>query len=130
MWETAELGGEELPWAATVFNGGIAGQQQAPCGAMSASAVFLGLRHRCPLEDKEKAEQARESARKEAGELAKDFIDKFGTLTCRELIGLDFSQPEQYSRFKETRMWEEKCDHYVQFVIERLYELEGKRSTA
>jgi len=130
MWETSELGGEELPWAATAFNGGIAGQQQAPCGAMSASTVFLGLRHRCSLEDEKKAEQARESARKEAGKLAKDFIDTFGALSCRELIGLDFSQPEQYRQFKEARMWEEKCDHYVQFVIERLYELEGKRGTA
>ncbi len=49
MWEAYELDNEDLLWAAIAFSGGIAGQQQAPCGAVSASAVCLGLRHRSVL---------------------------------------------------------------------------------
>ncbi len=126
MWETSELGSEELLWAATAFNAGIAGQQRGPCGATSGAAVFLGLRHRCGSEDKQRAKQARESAREKARKLTKSFIDEFGALSCRELIGLDFSQPGVYRQFQESGIWKEKCDNYVQFAIEKLYELEEK----
>jgi len=66
MWEAYELGNEDLLWASTAFNGGIASHQQAPCGAVSSSAVCLGLRHRCSLAEKEKAQEARLRARQDA----------------------------------------------------------------
>ena len=124
MWEAYPLGDEDLLWAGTAFMGGIAGQQQAPCGAVSASAVCLGLRHRCSLADKEKAEQARLKARQDAGELVRAFIEKFGTINCRDLLGFDFSDTEAARRFRESGIWKETCDKYVQFTIEKLYELE------
>jgi len=130
MWEAYELGNEDLLWACIAFNGGIAGQQQAPCGAVSASAVCLGLRHRCSLADKQRAKQSRHEARQNASELVRDFTEKFGTIICRDLIGLDFSNPEAYRQFQESNISKEKCDKYVQFVIEKLYEFDGKRSIA
>ena len=128
MWEAYELGNEDLLWAAIAFNGGIAGQQQAPCGAVSASAVCLGLRHRTPLDDKDKAQQARLSARRDAAELVNTFTEKFGTITCRGLLGFDFSDAEAARRFRESGMGREKCDNYVQFVIEELYQLDERRN--
>ena len=104
--------------------GGIAGQQQAPCGAVSASAVCLGLRHRCSLADKDRAEQARVKARQYASEIVRDFTDRFGTIICRDLLGFDFSDTEAARRFRESGMWRDKCNKYVEFIIERLYELE------
>jgi glutaredoxin 3 len=130
MWEAYELGNEDLLWAGIAFNGGIAGQQQAPCGAVSASAVCLGLRHRCSLADKQRAKQSRLDARQNASELVRDFTEKFGTIICRDLIGLDFSKPEAYRQFQESNISKEKCDKYVQFVIEKLYEFDEKRSIA
>lgn len=124
MWEAYPLGDEDLLWAGTTFMGGIAGQQQAPCGVVSASAVCLGLRHRCSLADKDRAEQARLKARQGAGEVVRAFTEKFGTINCRDLLGFDFSDTEAARRFRESGMWREKCDNYVQFVIEKLYELE------
>ena len=126
MWEAYELGNEDLLWSATAFNGGIAGQQQAPCGAVSASAVCLGLRHRCSLADKQRAEQARLNARQDASELVRNFTDSFGTIICRDLLGFDFSDAEAARQFHESGIWKEKCDKYVQFVIEKLYELDRK----
>jgi len=46
MQEAYGIKNKDLLWAATVFRGGIAGNQQAPCGAVSASALALGFRHR------------------------------------------------------------------------------------
>jgi len=125
MWEAYELGNEDMLWSCIAFSGGIAGQQQAPCGVVSASAVCLGLRHSCSIADKEKAKQARLDVRSEASELVKSFTDKFGNIGCRDLLGLDLSDPEDRQRF-QGGISAEKCDRYVQFVIEKLYELDKR----
>jgi glutaredoxin 3 len=130
MWETYGLSNEDLLWSCIAFTGGIGGQQQAPCGAISAGAVCLGLQHRCPLEDKQKAKQARHNTRKDANELVSGFTERFGTIICRDLVGTDFSQPGGYQQFLESGIWKDKCDSYVQFVIEKLYELDEKRRLA
>lgn len=124
MWEAYELDNEDLLWASTAFSAGIGGQQQAPCGAVSSSAVCLGLRHRCPLAEKDRAEQARLDARRDASELVRSFTEKFGTIICRDLLGLDLSNPEARRQFIESGIWKEKCDNYILFVIEKLYELD------
>ena len=113
-------------WSCTAFNGGIGGQQQAPCGAVSASTVCLGLRHRCSLAEKEKAKQARLDARQDASELVRSFTEKFGTIICRDLLGLDLSNPEARRHFIESGIWKEKCDNYILFVLEKLYELDDR----
>ena len=126
MWEAYELGNEDLLWASTAFNGGIASHQQAPCGAVSSSAVCLGLRHRCSLAEKEKAQEARLRARQDASEVVKSFTDKFGTIICRDLLGFDFSDTEAARRFREEGIFKEKCNKYVEFIIEKLYELDSR----
>lgn len=130
MWEAYELGNPDFLWAGVNFTGGIAGQQQAPCGALSAGAVFLGLIHRCPPEEKQRAKQARVDARGDAAELVRSFKEKFGAISCIDLVGIDFSKPGGYQQFQASGVWQDKCDRYVEFVIEKLYELEAKRNTA
>jgi len=130
MWEAYELGNEDLLWSCTAFNAGIGGQQQAQCGAISAGAVCLGLRHRCSPEDKQKVKQARLDARQDASKLVSSFAERFGNIICLDLVGIDFSKPGRYQQFLESGVWKEKCDSYVQFVIERLYELDEKRRVA
>ena len=129
MWETYGLSDEGLLWAGTAFNAGIAGEQQATCGAVSGSVVSLGLRYRCPPSEKDKGRQARTDARRDASELFRSFVGKFGAVTCRDLLGLDFSKPEAYRKFQESDIWKDKCGKYVQFVVEKLYELDEKRSS-
>jgi len=122
MWESEGLGDEDVLWAATAFNGGIAGQQQAPCGAISSATICLGLRHRCPGEEGERANKARDTARQDASALVRSFRDTFGAITCYDLLGIDFSDREGYRKFRESEIWRDKCDNYVKFVIEKLYE--------
>jgi C_GCAxxG_C_C family probable redox protein len=124
MWESCGMENEDFLWAAIPFMGGISGHQNAPCGAVSGAAVFLGLRHRCPLADKEKAKQARNTARLQAGMLVKDFQEKFGDITCRGLIGIDFNKPGEYQAFLASGKSKETCESYVLWVIEKLYSFE------
>ncbi len=130
MWETYGLDNEDLLWSCTAFQGGIGGQREAVCGAISASAVCLGLRHRCSLDEEQKANQARLDARKEASELVESFAKNFGDIICQTLVGVDLSNPEVARHFRESGMWEEKCNNYVQFVVEKLYELDARRGDA
>ena len=130
MWETYGLDNEDLLWAGACFVGGIAGYQRATCGAVSASAVSLGLRHRCSLADKERARQARYHAGQDAGELVRDVVEKFGSVICLDLVGIDFSKPEERGKFKELNIMENTCDKIVQYVIEKLYELDEKPNVA
>jgi len=127
MWEALELQDENLLWTCIAFFGGLAGNQQAPCGAVLASAVLLGLMHRCPLSEKQAAKQARLNIRQDADELVTSFEYKFGSIVCRDLVGVNFKEPGGYQRFLGSGIWREKCEKYVAFVIEKLYELDEKR---
>jgi C_GCAxxG_C_C family probable redox protein len=127
MWEAYGLKNEDFLWAGVAFRGGIAGQQQATCGAVAASALALGLRHRSSLADKEKAEKSRNAANEDAGELVRSFIQKFGAVTCFGLIGVDFSDEAAMKKAIDSGLFKQKCPKQVQFVIEKLYELDEKR---
>ncbi len=127
MWEAYDLGNEDFLWAGIPFMAGISGEQQAPCGAISAAAVSLGLRHRCSSADKQEVKQARNAVRHYAAKLVRDFTKQFGDITCRGLLGLDFSNPGEYQKFRESGVWEEKCEKYVGYVIEKLYEFENEK---
>jgi len=127
MWEAYGLDNPDLLWAATAFRGGIAGQQQAPCGALSAGALALGLRHRTSDDDKEKAKAAREAANEDAEALVKAFQEKFGDITCGGLLGVDFSDDAAVKRAYDAGVFK-RCDDHVRFVIEKLYELDARRN--
>lgn len=127
MWETTELGSEDLLWASTAFNGGIGGQQEAVCGALSAAAVYFGLYYRCPTDDKQLADIARRTARKEARKLVDNFSSQYGNIVCKQLLGVDFSDSEAVKRFRESGEWQKKCDGFTQFVLEKLYAHLGAR---
>ena len=127
MWEAYDLGNEDFLWAGIPFLGGIGGYQNAPCGGVSAAALCLGLRHRCPLNDKEQAKQARHAIRTLSATIVKEFNQHFGDITCQGLIGMDFSKPGEYQKFLESGVWKDKCVKYVEFMIEKLYGLEDQK---
>ncbi len=129
MWEAYGLKNEDLLWAGTAFRGGIAGQQQAPCGAVSGAALALGLRHRRSTKDWQKAEKARQAACDEAAAYVKKFEKKFGSITCIGLLGVDFNDKAAMKRATDSGINEGKCERHVEFAIEELYKIEEKRGT-
>lgn len=116
---------ENLLWAGIPLMGGISGENAATCGAVSGSAVALGLRHRTPLIDKEKAKAARNRARYQSSSLVKAFTKKFGHVNCKDLLGIDFSVPGNYKKFRDSGIAEKKCYQYVCFIIDTLYSFEN-----
>src|SRR5512137_334166 len=111
---------KELFWAGFPLYGGIAGQQRATCGAVAASAVYLGLRHRMPLTDKEAVARERKIIEKEANGLAKEFIQQFGGTICLDLVKLDLSIPENWKKYEDENITATTCDLFVKFVLEKL----------
>jgi C_GCAxxG_C_C family probable redox protein len=124
MWEAYGLENQDFLWAAIPFLGGIGGHQQAPCGAVSASAICLGLKNRSSLTNKEATKLGRKKARYFAAKLVGDFERRFGDITCGALLGIDFSKPGEYQKFLQSGVWKETCEKYVQFIIDKLYEYE------
>ncbi len=87
--------------------------------------MAIGLASRPASQDKPAVKQARNLARAAAGDLVARFVAAFSGLTCRELVGYDFSAPGGYQEFLESGVWKEKCLAYVQFAVERVYESAG-----
>jgi glutaredoxin 3 len=121
------LGNEDILWTGINFMGGISGQQEGPCGALSASVVCLGLLHRSPLSEKKRSKQARHRARQDGDELLRGFKEDFGEISCRQLVGFDFSKPGEYQKFLESGIWKDKCMNYVQFAVEKFYHFDERR---
>lgn len=129
MWEAYDVKDEKCLWAGVGFTGGIARNQAAPCGAISAAVMALGFHLSCDLKLKEDAKQRRLDVRDDADAVVKGMMSEFGAISCRELVGMDFTIPGEYQRFSQSGVWKEKCNRFVEFIIRKLYELDEKRSS-
>ena len=105
----------------------LPGSSSATCGAVASAAVCLGLRHRRPLDDKEAAARAHEAACNEAREMAREFIEKFGAMSCLELVGMEMLNHEDVQAGREGGTALDRCEDFIRAVIDKLYELEAKR---
>jgi hypothetical protein len=48
---------------------------------------------------------------------------RHGSALCRELIGYNLSNPEEFKRAQEDKAFEEKCSNFIRGAIEILLEL-------
>jgi hypothetical protein len=81
-----------------------------------------------PLTDKESVARERKIIEKEAKGLATEFIQRFGSTICLELVKLDLSIPENWKKYEEENITAITCDLFVNFVLDKLYEIEEKRT--
>jgi C_GCAxxG_C_C family probable redox protein len=105
---------ELIPRVATPFGGGM-GRCGSVCGAVTGGVMAIGVRcgRNAPTEKPSRAY-----------ELAETFFRRFekqnGSVVCRELIGLELSDPEQRRRAQEDRVFEKKCTVLVRSAVEIL----------
>ena len=126
MHKAYGLDDDAMLWAGTTFFGGISGDQDGVCGAVSGIGIALGLRYRDTSGDKEKEQKSRELAISKTGEIVKQFKKRFGTIVCINLVGVDFSDPEAAKRHFENPPCgiTDTCPDFVRFVVEKMIELE------
>lgn len=98
---------------ATQFGGGA--RKGEMCGAVSGALMVLGLKyghfHADNMEEKSKAYHISE-------DFMNRFIDKKGTVVCRELLGYDLSKPEDMKKIKELNLFKTACPEMIRCTTE------------
>jgi C_GCAxxG_C_C family probable redox protein len=92
-----------VPRIATGFGSGI-GRTGAVCGAVVGATMAIGLRH-----GREEASQSHDRAYALAQEFRRRFEEEMGSISCRELTGLDLTTPEGVERFHSSDLPERVC---------------------
>jgi C_GCAxxG_C_C family probable redox protein len=92
-----------IPRIATAFGGGI-GRTGTVCGAVVGATMAIGLKH-----GREEASQPHDRAYALAQEFRHCFEEEMGTISCRELTGMDLSTPEGLDAFHSSDVAERVC---------------------
>lgn len=98
---------------ATQFGGGC--RKGEVCGAVSGALMVLGLKyghcHRNAPEEKARAYGIGE-------EFMSRFVERNGTVVCRELLGYDLTKPEDKEKIRELGLFQKMCPKMVQSATE------------
>jgi C_GCAxxG_C_C family probable redox protein len=98
--------------AGAALGGGIA-RRGLTCGCLTGCVVAIGLRlGRASPEDTER----KELVYRVVGNVLSRFEERFGTLECRKLTGLDFNQ--EFSQKEWERIRADVCTKLVRFVAD------------
>lgn len=86
------------------------------CGAVSAGYLVLGLKHAGTMPtfgDVEKERALFDRIRR----FVKEFRERHGALTCRELLGIDVFTAEGLAEGRRRGLFRERCPRYVRDAI-------------
>jgi C_GCAxxG_C_C family probable redox protein len=104
---------------ATGFGGGM-GRSGRTCGAVTGSYMVIGLKYGTGLlNNKESKEKTYEII----NEFTKRFIQRNGSVLCKELLGCDINTSEGREYYDQNNYFEKKCLQYVKNAAEILEEL-------
>jgi C_GCAxxG_C_C family probable redox protein len=108
-----------IPKVATGFGAGV-GREGEVCGALSGAVMGLGLKF-----GREVSGFTVDGRRPYwyATELTKGFRGLHGDLRCRDLLGLDLTDPEDYRKYSERNMWRTRCRDLIASATELAYDL-------
>ncbi|MEN8210093.1 MAG: C-GCAxxG-C-C family protein [Thermodesulfobacteriota bacterium] len=116
LQEVFDLNSGELDWIPCGYMGAIA-SGQTTCGLLNSATAALGLACGKGKSGRpEENEAARDKAIALVNELYRNFIEKFQTTQCKTLLQFDFSTRGP-SQFMEAKIYEGKCDVFLNFVI-------------
>jgi C_GCAxxG_C_C family probable redox protein len=107
-----------VPKIATGFGGGI-GRCGSVCGALIGGVMAISSRYGTNEPSVKKRLRSYELSRT----LYRQFELQHGAVLCKELIHYDLSNPEEYEKASEAKVFEEKCTNYVRTVIEILLKI-------
>jgi C_GCAxxG_C_C family probable redox protein len=110
---------EHAARAASCFGGGMVGSGRV-CGAITGAMMALGLGHG-PGTRADPA--AKKDAYGRAAELWRRMTQRFGSIECRDILGVDISTPEGHARAAELRLFTTRCGDVVRAAAEIVKEL-------
>lgn len=98
-----------LPKLATCFGGGL-GRRGETCGALVGALLATSL-----LKGRESGEgdDAKKRAYECSERIVEQFREDFKCLNCRDLVGVDLSDPAGFKTYKERDMHHTHCVNYV-----------------
>ena len=100
---------------ATGFGGGARNGEL--CGAVSGALMVLGLKNGHYIQGDVKGKE-------QAYKLAKEFTDRFreqqGNIVCKELLGYDLSNLDDYKLLADKGIFKTECPKFIECAIEVL----------
>ncbi|MCS7239011.1 MAG: C-GCAxxG-C-C family protein [Thermoguttaceae bacterium] len=106
------------------FGGGL-GRLGYACGAVSGAVAILGL----SLGNGVGADVAnREKVYEAVQEFCRRFIERHGSIDCRQLIGRDIASPEAFAAAKQANVFRTICPEFVRTAAEILEKMLGPPS--
>ena len=109
--ETSE---DELLRVACAFGGGM-GRQQFTCGAVTGSAMVLGLKFGKGIAD---SDDKKQETYEKTVELFEEFAKLNGSTNCRELLkGLDMRNEKELSEINAQELFHTHCRKYVSDAV-------------
>ncbi len=104
---------------ATAFGGGMA-RMGGTCGVVTGAFMALGLaRGSGRPADRE----TKENTYVVALEFVKRFMERHGSIACRDLLGCDIGTHEGHERAKEQGLFDTVCSKLVRDAVETLEEM-------
>jgi len=89
------------------------------CGAISAGSAVVGLK--CGNTKRDPAGYA--NCQLKTREFITDFREKYGAVTCRDLLGVDVSLPGGRERALELNLFKTRCKDIVRTAVDILEKL-------
>ena len=107
------------PKVASAFGGGIGGRGSL-CGALTGGVIAIGQKYG--------NNEPKSKGRDEAYSVALKFYDRFqkenGSVFCRDLIGYDLTDPKERTKARDSKVFLNKCVHFVEKAVDILIDLE------
>ncbi len=111
---------------ATGFGGGM-GRMANVCGAVTGAFMALGLTGGMrTLEDSKQKSATYERVR----EFSRRFTEKYGSIYCRDLLGIDISTTEGHDAAAKQNLFKTKCPEFVGGAVEMLESMLSEKAGA
>lgn len=97
------------------FGGGIAMNQEI-CGALSGAIMLIG----CRYFDSNDVKESKELVYQKVNNFLSEFHRIHGSIKCKDLIGVDFSNKEELEKARSENLFNKICTNYIKNICDLL----------
>lgn len=112
------ISNEDSKRISAAFGGGIAMQQET-CGAVTGAFMLIG----CRYFDQSSPMESKALVNEKCKEFIRIFKQKYGSVSCKQLIGFDFKDEQAMKKAKEEGLFHRVCSDYIADACEIVEEI-------